>query len=766
MTTLPQRLNGTAKRINAAPHTIQVGSGIATQSGIGNKAALLDHAAQAGLPVPQAYILTDAMWQHALAEQLIVVSHNTVVPTDSDALRSLFSVQTLPRYVAIRSAFSAEDGANSSLAGFFTSQLWVPPHNTARFAEALSAVWSSSLRYEQPLRRDVLVMGMVTARHAGVAFTERDFEDDLINFTAGTAEDLVSGAVAGEALSLAKLRIWERPKQGKRSQQQPFVARLQVLLRDVRQVFGVQDWDIEWADDGTRCWLIQIRPVTCMTRRNEVFTVANHKEILPDPPSRFMTSLVASCANGLFAYYRRFDPELPLQRPFIEVFDNRPFINLSLMTDMMRILGLPSRLVTNSIGGESAQDSGVNIGRVVRKSLVLSGMGIAQLRSVPHAQKTMQTILTTTKHPGTTFSECIEMLRWLYTTLVTEMFALVTAMSGPTALLRRLGVLAEHSARQQTIATTMYTDLVLLQELVASDTTLREALERGKIPQHSQFQTLWNAYLVKHGHRGIYESDIARPRYREDPTPLLTMLVYPPRTMLKPPTRTLFGHLTSPLWWQASRAMQTREEIRYTAMIGFARIRESLLSLADAAVTRGALPSREALWMLDIAEVRQLDQQWVPDMSFWEQRTQQIDQSRQRVLPDLFHRFDDLDQDSTPQSVQGIQRLKGISLTTGDVRGQVWVLNEPQPELPEGFLPEHTILVARSVDAGWIPVFARVAGVIVEIGGDLSHGSIILREIGLPAITNVSQATQWLKDGDAVILRAGSGMVERVAENK
>ena len=762
MTTLSRRRNGTAKSVHAAPHTIQVGSGIATQSGIGNKAALLDRAAEAGLSVPMAYILTDALWQHALTEQFVVVSHNTVVPIDADALRALFSVPTLPRFVAVRSAFSTEDGTNTSLAGFFTSQLWVTPHNTTRFAEALSAVWSSSLRYERPLRRDVLVMGMVVAHHAGVAFTESEFEDDLINFTTGTAEELVSGRVAGETLSLPKLRTWERPR--KQSQQPPFVGRLQALLRDVRRVFGSLDWDIEWADDGDRCWLIQIRPITRMTRRNEAFTVANHKEILPDPPSRFMTSLVASCANGLFAYYRRFDPELPLRRPFIEVFEDRPFINLSLMTDMMRILGLPSRLVTNSIGGESAQDNGVNIGRVLRKSLVLSGMGIAQLRSVPHAQKTMQTILTTTKRPGTNFSECIETLRWLYTTLVTEMFSLVTAMSGPTAVLRQLGVLTEHSAQQQTIATAMYTDLVPLQELVANDPTLREALERGEIPKDSQFQTLWNAYLVKHGHRGIYESDIARPRYREDPAPLLNMLLYPPRKTQKPVAQTLLGHMTSPLWWQASRAMQTREEIRYTAMIGFARIREALLTLADAAVARGDLPSRDSLWMLDIAEVRQLDQGWVPDAAFWEQRRRRIVQSRQRPLPDLFHRFDDLEQQGTSLSVKEIQRRKGISLTTGAVRGRVWVLNEPHLDLPEGFTPEHTILVARSVDAGWIPVFARVAGVIVETGGDLSHGSIILREIGLPAITNVGQVTQWLQNGDDILLEAGSGTIERIVE--
>jgi rifampicin phosphotransferase len=104
---------------------------------------------------------------------------------------------------------------------------------------------------------------------------------------------------------------------------------------------------------------------------------------------------------------------------------------------------------------------------------------------------------------------------------------------------------------------------------------------------------------------------------------------------------------------------------------------------------------------------------------------------------------------------------RGVSLTTGEVRGQAWVLAEPSTTLPTGFTAVQTILVARSVDAGWIPTFACIAGVVVETGGDLSHGSIILREIGLPAITNVRGVTQVIQTGDELVLRAGAGVVER-----
>ena len=58
--------------------------------------------------------------------------------------------------------------------------------------------------------------------------------------------------------------------------------------------------------------------------------------------------------------------------------------------------------------------------------------------------------------------------------------------------------------------------------------------------------------------------------------------------------------------------------------------------------------------------------------------------------------------------------------------------------------------------------FAQPAGVVVETGGDLSYGSIILREIGLPAITNVRGVTQVIQTGDELVLQAGTGRVERI----
>jgi pyruvate,water dikinase len=197
-------------------------------------------------------------------------------------------------------------------------------------------------------------------------------------------------------------------------------------------------------------------------------------------------------------------------------------------------------------------------------------------------------------------------------------------------------------------------------------------------------------------------------------------------------------------------------------MIGFERLRLALLELATQATQRGQLPDATALWLMTISEVRALDDEKIFDETFFAQRHAEIERLRAYTVPDLFHRFDDLEAFHPSLDTEPALRLSGVSLTLGTVQGKAWVLREPQTHLPLGFEKNTTILVARSVDAGWIPTFALVAGVVVETGGDLSHGSIILREIGLPAVTNVRCATAVFRTGDLLRLNAAQGLVERL----
>jgi pyruvate,water dikinase len=690
------------------------------RAGAGPKAALLDRAARAGLPVPAGVVVPD---------QAVRVADG-LPPEHLAAALGLLGGRGP---VAVRSAFSAEDGAAESMAGRFRSVLGVDAGDPAALGAAIAAVLASGAGVA---RRDVLIMRMVRARTAGVAFSERDHQDDLVNWAPGLADRLVGGAEPGRRLELARIERLERP-----TARAGWARRLQRLLRAVRRALGPGDWDVEWADDGRRCWLVQARPVTRPTRRNEAFTIANHKEILPPLPSRLMATLIASSSPDLLGWFRAFDADLPAGRPLVEVVQGRPMMNLSLLEDLARTWGLPTRLVTDSLGGAADRPVGLRPVRVVAKAPVLARLGLAQARAAGASRRAAREMLARTADPGATFGAVLATLRWQHVALVHEMSALTGAMSAPVALLRRAGTLQEHAARQRTAATAMLDDLAAVRAAPAG-TPARAAA--------------WRGWLARHGHRGVYESDVARPRFREDPAPVLAILDAPPRPAPPAPPRTLRGRLTLPLWWQAGAAMRGRERLRADAMVGFERIRLRLLALARAAAADGRLPEPAAVWDLSVDEAAALDGGWVLTPQALAARRAEIAALAAEPVPDLVRRFDP----PAPAARAGTGPLAGIGLTAGRAEGRAWVLQEPDTRPPAGFRPEATVLVARAIDPGWVPVFALVAGVVVETGGDLSHGSIVLRELGIPAVTNVAGATARIRTGDRVRVLAGAGRVE------
>ena len=86
------------------------------------------------------------------------------------------------------------------------------------------------------------------------------------------------------------------------------------------------------------------------------------------------------------------------------------------------------------------------------------------------------------------------------------------------------------------------------------------------------------------------------------------------------------------------------------------------------------------------------------------------------------------------------------------------VITDPHHEVPE----PGEILVARRTDPGWIVVFPFAAAIIVEHGSMLSHTAIVAREMGIPTVVGLHDATIWLRTGDRVQLDGGSGEVVKV----
>ncbi|MFM7023408.1 MAG: PEP/pyruvate-binding domain-containing protein [Flavobacteriales bacterium] len=134
------------------------------------------------------------------------------------------------------------------------------------------------------------------------------------------------------------------------------------------------------------------------------------------------------------------------------------------------------------------------------------------------------------------------------------------------------------------------------------------------------------------------------------------------------------------------------------------------------------------------------------------------------VYPDDF--FSNLGEFPSPEELPSKNttangHLKGLCACGGKIQARVTVLHSV---MEAHKLKKGDILVTRQTDPGWVVVFPLISGLIVERGGMLSHGAIVSREFGIPAVVGVEKATSQLKDGDTVVLNAFTGEITLVNE--
>jgi pyruvate,water dikinase len=109
----------------------------------------------------------------------------------------------------------------------------------------------------------------------------------------------------------------------------------------------------------------------------------------------------------------------------------------------------------------------------------------------------------------------------------------------------------------------------------------------------------------------------------------------------------------------------------------------------------------------------------------------------------------------------GIRLLKGLAISPGVVTGpaRVIIRSDTREEVHPG-----EILVAPFTDPGWTPYFLRAAGIVMDQGGLLSHGSIVAREYGIPAVVNVGPATEIIRTGQRIEVDGNRGQVRILDE--
>jgi pyruvate,water dikinase len=103
-----------------------------------------------------------------------------------------------------------------------------------------------------------------------------------------------------------------------------------------------------------------------------------------------------------------------------------------------------------------------------------------------------------------------------------------------------------------------------------------------------------------------------------------------------------------------------------------------------------------------------------------------------------------------------VDAIVGLPVSAGVVEGRARVIfNIENADLEDG-----DILITPYTDPSWTPLFVSIKGLVTEVGGVMTHGAVIAREYGLPAIVGVEKATQRIKDGQQIRVHGTEGYIE------
>ncbi|MCC6848121.1 MAG: hypothetical protein IT294_06425 [Deltaproteobacteria bacterium] len=214
--------------------------------------------------------------------------------------------------------------------------------------------------------------------------------------------------------------------------------------------------------------------------------------------------------------------------------------------------------------------------------------------------------------------------------------------------------------------------------------------------------------------------------------------------------RAAFGRLLA----HAQRYYALRENMRYHADFFLARLRQVVLGLGALLVARGRVAAVDDVFWLDVEDLVQA----LDDPAPLAERiaTRRAGAARDAAAPPP----ETLDVEAPPaRAIADDDRvLVGEVGAPGRCVGPARVVRDPRDfeRVAVG-----DVLVAVYTDPGWTSVLERAAGLVLEAGGVLSHGAIVARELGIPALVGVADATRRLRDGERLVLDAGAGTVAR-----
>ena len=290
------------------------------------------------------------------------------------------------------------------------------------------------------------------------------------------------------------------------------------------------------------------------------------------------------------------------------------------------------------------------------------------------------------------------------------------------------------------------------------------------------------AFLLRHGHRAIAEIDLGMPRWSEDPTYVLGVLANYLR--LDDPTRApdaLFARGAEAADTAVAavvdrvrarsrlRAVVVRFALRRTRRLAglreehkdylirlLAHARTLLTAVGRELADRNLLDRADDVFFLDLAEAgTALDGADLRDLVAARRAEYDRELRRRRIPRVLLSDGTEPEAVARPGATADDGALVGTAASAGTVTAPARVVLDPVG----AHLEPGEILVAPSTDPGWTPLFLTAGGLVMEMGGPNSHGAVVAREYGIPAVVGAADATTRIKTGQKVTVDGAAGIV-------
>ncbi len=717
--------------------------------------------------------------------------------------------------VAVRSSAIGEDSSEASFAGQYETVLDVEGSEALRGAiercvRSVQSARASAYRGDESAAEsmNVVVQQMVDARAAGVLFTANPVnarrDQIVVDAVAGLGESLVSGRETPDHWLLSRRgAVVERDLES----DEPVLsdselARLLDEALSAEEHFGTP-LDMEWAVDGTgRVHWLQARPITHLpadpneldTEPNpgDVYTWCNIGEMMPGAVTPLTYSITGRGIDiGMQRAYRRMGAAVPPGEGvrYVGMFFGHLFINLTTLAELSAaVAGSTKAQMCMAICGRDVEEVATPPQAPAARRAINGARYFALLLLAAKHRRDLDRLVSRLALPSS--GRAAEVYSAIDRNLddvwkAYELHLLSSASSGALSPIL-LGILAKgeeptqehHAALADMLAGAEGVESADIAEgaeriidRLAEDpsaaarfasATPEGALSWLRSGEAGNAADELERYLSRHGHRAVRELELRQKGWAADPLPLVSSLQSGVRARLEgAPSRRAaksekLSEVAHPFLRRllplAHAAVRSREHTKSRLVAVTTAFKHAYRALGTELTREGYLPDEDAVFFLTHRELGRLLEGQADLAQRAVSRRCVLDYQMQLHFPQIF--------ESRPEPLAKRSvvledgALVGRPVSRGKVTGRARVVEtlEEAATVRAG-----EILIAPITDVGWTPYFSLIAGLATDVGSAVSHGAVVARECGLPAVVNLGNATSHFRTGDLVTLNGDEG---------